>query len=184
MLANDLRKGMAMTINNDVCVVREMQQRTQGRGSGWVQLTLRNMRTGNSQQMRLASTDKVETVPLNREKYEYSYADADGYWFMHPETYDQIMINKDLLGDDAEFLTETLPVDILDVDGNPIAVELPASVELEVTEAPEAIKGDTVNNPQKVVTLETGKQINAPMFIKQGDKIKVDTRSGDYMGRA
>jgi elongation factor P len=184
MLANDLRKGMALKINNDVCIVRDTLQRTQGRGSGWVQLTLRNMRTGNSQQMRMASTDKVETVPLNREKYEFSYADTDAYYFMHPDTFETIMINKELVGEDAEFLTETLPVDILDVEGSPIAVELPAAVELEVTEAPEAIKGDTVNNPQKTVTLETGKQIQAPMFIKQGEKIKVNTSTGEYMGRA
>ncbi len=184
MLANDLRKGMAIQQNADICVIMETQQRTQGRGSGWVQLLVRNMRTGKSQTMKMASTDKVETVSLNRTKLEYSYADEDAFHFMDPDTFDMIPLDKSLIGDAQDFLVENMTVEVLFHDDAAIAVELPASVELTVTEAPEAIKGDTVNNPQKTVTLETGKQINAPMFIKQGEKIKVDTRTGEYMGRA
>jgi elongation factor P len=184
MLANDLRKGMAIQHNNDICVVMETQLRTQGRGSGWVQLVLRNMRSGKSMTTKMASTDKVETVNLDRRKLEFSYSDPDGFHFMDPETFEMTMIDKELIGDATEYLTETMQCEVLFNEDRAIAVDLPASVELEVTEAPEAIKGDTVNNPTKAVTLETGKVIQAPMFIKQGERIKVDTRTGEYMSRA
>jgi len=175
---------MAIRYNNDICVIHETQQRMQGRQSGWVQLVARNLRTGKSTNMRYGSTDKVETIPLHRTKLEFSYKDQHDYYFMDPETYETVSVNEELLGDSVDYLIENLIVDVVYSEGRPVMVDLPASVDLKVTEAPEAVRGDTVNNVQKTVTLETGKVIQAPMFIKEGETIKVDTRNGTYIGRA
>jgi elongation factor P len=184
MLANDLRKGMAVREKGDVCLILQTELRTQGRGSGWVQLQMRNLRTGSRVNAKYASSDKLETVNLSRQDVEFSYADQEGYHFMDPSTYETTTLSREMVGDDAEYLIENLEVVLLLCDDVPLALEIPDIVELVVTEAPDAIRGDTVNNPQKVVKLETGKEINAPMFIKTGEKIRVNTANGTYAGRA
>ena len=184
MLANELRKGMAIRENGDICLILQNELRTQGRGSGWAQLTMRNLRNGKNVNAKMASSDKVEPLNLSRQTVEFSYVDQDGYHFMDPATYEDTLLSREMVGDAKEYLIENLEVDLLLCDDEPIALEMPDIVELIVKEAPDAIKGDTVNNPQKVVILETGKEINAPMFIKTGEKIRVNTTNNSYAGRA
>ncbi len=140
--------------------------------------------TGKSADVRFGSTDKVELVEIERKQLEFSYKDRDGYNFMDPETYDTITLQENLIGDAKDYLVENLSVQVLYAEGKPVEVELPASVSLKVTESAEGLRGDTASNVTKPATLETGKTINVPLFIKEGETIKIDTRTGAYMGRA
>jgi elongation factor P len=126
----------------------------------------------------------VELVDVTRRKLEFSYKDQDGYVFMDPETYETETLFPDLLENLHEYLTENLAVDVLYAEGKPVEVDLPSSVVLTVVEAAEGLRGDSATNVQKPVKLETGKTIQAPLFIKEGEAIRVDTRTGAYLGRA
>jgi len=182
--AVDLRKGMAIKYNSDVCVVLEVTHRTPGNLRAFVQAILRSIRTGKSMDVRFSSAEKIETVPLRSDRMEYSYKSGDDYVFSNPETFEEVTVSPELLGDTKDYLTENGSVTITFVEDKAVDVEVPASVVLLVKDAPEGIRGDSANNVQKLVTLETGKQINAPLFIKTGERIKVDTRTGKYMERA
>jgi len=182
--ANDLRKGMAVRYNNDVAVVLDVQHRTPGNLRAFVQCILRNLRTGKSQDVRFSSTEKVELVEMHRQKLEFSYEDPTGYHFMDPETYETVSFQEELVTDVKSYLTENMPVEVLFTEGKPVQIELPASVELLITEAPEGLKGDSANNVMKPAVTETGLTIQVPLFIKEGEKVKVDTKTGSYMGRA
>jgi len=182
--ANDLRKGMAVRYNGDVAVVLDVQHRTPGNLRAFVQATLRSIRTGKSSNVRFSSTETVELVDVNRRKLEYSYKDQDGYVFMDPETYETETLPSDLINESAAYLTENLAVEVLYAEGKPVEVDLPSSVMLKVVESAEGIRGDSANNVQKPARLETGKTIQVPLFIKGGEVIRVDTRTGGYMGRA
>ena len=182
-VATNLRKGMAIKHNNDSGVLLEFEHRTPGKGAGFVQVIMRSFQSGKSKDIKFAASEKVEILNVDRQKLEYSYSDGSGYYFMDNQTYETIEIPANLLEESVDLLTENLPVEVLFVEGNPVTVELPPSVELEVTESSEGIKGDTANNPQKPATLETGKVVQVPLFVKPGDKLKIDTRTGKYMGR-
>ena len=181
---NDLRKGMAIVYNGDIVVVMDTQFRAPGNKRGIVQAALRNLRTGKSMDVRFSSSENVEILPVNNIKMEYSYFDGSDYVFTDPVTFETVMVNPDLLTDSTDYLVENCEVAIMLVGEKVVQVELPASVALEVTEAPEGVKGDSVSNLQKTVVLETGKRVQAPLFIKAGEKIRVDTRTGKYMERA
>ncbi|MDQ2918906.1 MAG: elongation factor P [Verrucomicrobiota bacterium] len=182
--ANDLRKGQAIKYNGNVAIVLELQHRTPGNLRAFVQAIIRYIGTGKSADVRFGSTDKVELVDVNRQTLEFSYKDNTGYHFMDPETYDTITLNDNLLGEAKEYLVENLKVEVLSVEGRPVQVELPSSVQLKVIEAPEGLRGDTASNVTKPAVLETGKTVNVPLFIQEGETIKIDTRTGNYMGRA
>src|SRR5215218_5603726 len=182
--ANDLRKGMAIRYNGNVAVVLEVQHRTPVNLRAFVQAIIRYIGTGKSADVRFGSTDKVETVDMQRIEVEFSYKDHQGYHFMDPETYDTISLDDALLGEAKDYLTENLKVNVMYVEGKAVQVELPSSVNLRVTESAEGVRGDSANNVQKPAVLETGKVINVPLFIKEGELVKVDTRTGQYMGRA
>ena len=182
--ANDLRKGMAVRHHGDVAVVLDVHHRTPGNLRAFVQATLRSIRTGKSSNVRFSSTETVELVDVNRRKLEYSYKDQDGYVFMDPETYETETLSPDLINESAAYLTENLAVEVLYAEGKPVEVEFPSSVILKVVESAEGVRGDSANNVQKPARLETGKTIQVPLFIKEGEIIRVDTRSGAYMGRA
>ena len=182
--ANDLRKGMAIRYNSNVAIVLEIQHRTPGNLRAFVQLIIRYIGTGKSADVRFGSTDKVELVEVNRQKVEFSYKDQTGYHFMDPETYDTISLNENLLTDAKDYLVENLQVEVLYAEGKAVQVELPSTVSLKVIESAEGVRGDSANNVQKPATLETGKVINVPLFIKEGELVKIDTRTGDYLGRA
>jgi len=182
--ANDLRKGMAIRYNGNVAIVLEVMHRTPGNLRAFVQLIIRYIGTGKSADVRFGSTDKVELVDVNRQKVEFSYKDQTGYHFMDPETYDTISLNDNLLTDAKDYLVENLEVEVLYAEGKAVQVELPSTVTLKVIESAEGVRGDSANNVQKPAKLETGKTINVPLFIKEGELVKIDTRTGDYLGRA
>src|SRR3954470_15525549 len=182
--ANDLRKGQAIKYNGNVAIVLDVQHRTPGNLRAFVQAIIRYINTGKSADVRFGSTDKVELVDVSRNTLEFSYKDNTGYHFMDPETYDTITLNDNLLGDAKEYLVENLKVEVLSVDGGPLQLELPSSVQLKIVEAPEGLRGDTASNVTKPAVLETGKTVNVPLFIQEGETIKIDTRTGAYMGRA
>lgn len=182
--ANDLRRGMAINYNGDICVVLDTQHRTPGNLRAFVQASLRSIRSGRSSDVRFSSTEKIEVVPMMTRKMDFSYKDGQDYVFSDPETYETVMLTPELIGEARNFLVENGQVTVTFVEGKAVAIELPSSVVLTVADAPEGIRGDSANNVQKSVTLETGITIQAPLFIKTGEKIKVDTRTGKYMERA
>jgi elongation factor P len=182
--ANDLRRGMAINYNGDICVVLEFQHRTPGNLRAFVQATLRSLRTGKASDIRLSSTERIEPVPMIAKKMEYSYKDGADYVFTDPETYETVTLTPELIGDAKNFLVENGQVTVTFVEEKSVSVELPSSVVLTVTDAPEGIRGDSANNVQKAITVETGITVQAPLFIKTGEKIRVDTRTGKYMERA
>ncbi len=183
-LANDLRKGMAIRYNGNAAIVLEVQHRTPGNLRAFVQAIIRYINTGKSADVRFGSTDKVETVDVSRGQLEFSYKDPQGYHFMDPETYESVSLNEDLLKDAKDYLVENLRVEVLSIEGRPVQVELPSSIVMKVIESAEGVRGDSANNVQKPAVLETGLSIQVPLFIKEGESIKVDSRTGAYMGRA
>ena len=182
--ANDLRRGMAINYNGDICVVLEFQHRTPGNLRAFVQATLRSIRTGKSSDIRLSSTEKIEPVPMITTKMEYSYKDGADYVFTNPDTYETVTLTPELVGDAKNYLVENGEVTVTFVEEKAVTVEITASVTMTVTDAPEGNRGDSANNVQKAVICETGITVQAPLFIKTGEKIRIDTRTGKYMERA
>jgi elongation factor P len=182
--ANDLRKGMAITYNGDVAIVLDSQHRTPGNLRAFVQATLRSIRTGKSSDVRFSSTEKIDVIPMMTKKMEFSYKDGDDFVFSDPENYETVTLPPELVGDAKNYLVENAVITLTLVDDKPVVVELPSSVVLTVTDAPEGVKGDSANNVMKAITVETGITVQAPLFIKTGEKIKIDTRTGKYMERA
>jgi elongation factor P len=182
--ANDLRRGMAINYNGDICVVLDTQHRTPGNLRAFVQATLRSIRTGKSSDVRFSSTEKLEAVPMITKKMEFSYKDGDDFVFTDPENYESVTIPPELVGDGRNYLVENGIVTMVFVEEKAVSIELPPSVVLTVSDAPEGVRGDSANNVQKAITMETGITVQAPLFIKTGEKIKIDTRTGKYMERA
>ena len=182
--ANDLRKGMAIKYNGNTAIVLEVHHRTPGNLRAFVQAIIRYINTGKSADVRFGSTDKVELVDIERKQLDFSYKDHNGYHFMDSESYDTITLHDNLLGDAKDYLVENLSVQVLYAAGKPVEVELPASVSLKIVESAEGLRGDTASNVTKPAKLETGKTINVPLFIKEGETVKIDTRTGAYLGRA
>jgi elongation factor P len=182
--ANDLRRGMAINYNGDICVVLDTQHRTPGNLRAFVQATLRSIRTGKSSDVRFSSTEKLEAVPMITKKMEFSYKDGDDFVFTDPESYESVTIPPELVGDGRNYLVENGIVTMVFVEEKAVSIELPPSVVLTVSDAPEGVRGDSANNVQKAITMETGITVQAPLFIKTGEKIKIDTRTGKYMERA
>src|ERR1051325_5242311 len=179
--ANDLRRGMAIVHNGDVAVVLDMQHRTPGNLRAFVQATLRSIRTGKSADVRFSSTERIDVVPMMVRKMEFSYKDGEDYVFSDPENYETVTLPAELVGDARNYLVENGIVTVTFVDDKAVSVEIPPSVVLTVTDAPEGVRGDSANNVQKAIILETGITVQAPLFIKNGEKIKIDTRTGKYM---
>ena len=175
---------MAINYNGDIAVVLDTQHRTPGNLRAFVQASIRSIKTGKSSDVRFSSTEKVEVVPMMTRKMEYSYKDGADYVFSDPENYETVTLTPELVGDAVSYLVENGMVTVTFVEDKAVSVELPASVVLTVTDAPEGIRGDSANNVQKTITLETGLNVQAPLFIKTGEKIKIDTRTGKYMERA
>ena len=175
---------MAISYKGEVTVVLDSQHRTPGNLRAFVQATLRSIRTGKSSDVRFSSTEKIEVVPLTTKKMEFSYKDGEDYVFSDPETYETVTLPPELVGDAKNYLVENAQVTVTFVEDKAVEIELPPSVVLRVADAPEGIRGDSANNVQKQVILETGIAIQAPLFIKTGERLKIDTRTGKYMERA
>ena len=175
---------MAINYKGDVCVVLDSQHRTPGNLRAFVQASLRSIRSGRSSDVRFSSTEKIDVVPMMTRKMEFSYKDGQDYVFSDPETYETVTLSPEIVGDAKNYLVENGTVTVTFVEDKAVSIELPSSVVLMVSDAPEGIRGDSANNVQKPVILETGISVQAPLFIKTGEKIKIDTRTGKYMERA
>lgn len=182
--ASDLRRGMAINYNGDICVVLDFQHRTPGNLRAFVQANIRSLRTGKTADVRFSSTERIDPVPMMTTKMEFSYKDGQDYVFTDPENFETVTLPKELVGDAKDYLVENATVTVTFVEEKAVSIELPSSVILTVTDAPEGVRGDSANNVQKTIVLETGIHCQAPLFIKTGEKIKVDTRTGKYMERA
>jgi elongation factor P len=175
---------MAIQYNGDVVVVLDAQHRTPGNLRAFVQVTLRSLRTGKSSDARFSSTERVEVIPMTTRKMEFSYKDGGDFVFTDSETYESVTLTPEIVGDASNYLVENASVTVTFVEEKAVALELPSSVVLTVSDAPEGIRGDSANNVQKAVTLETGISLQVPLFIKTGEKIRLDTRTGKYLERA
>lgn len=175
---------MAINYNGDIAVVLDSQHRTPGNLRAFVQASIRSIRTGKSSDVRFSSTEKIDVVPMVTRKMEFSYKDGEDYVFSDPETYETVTVAPEIVGDAKNFLVENASVTMTFVEEKAVSIELPSSVVLKVTDAPEGVRGDSANNVQKTITVETGISVQAPLFIKTGEKIKIDTRTGKYMERA
>src|SRR5882724_11754259 len=182
--ANDLRRGMAINYNGDIAVVLDTQHRTPGNLRAFVQASIRSIRSGKSSDVRFSSTEKIEVVPMMVRKMEFSYKDGEDFVFSDPETYETVTLTPELVGDAKNYLVENAAATMTFVEGKAVSIELPSSDVLKVSDAPEGIRGDSANNVQKSIILETGITVQAPLFIKTGERIKIDTRTGKYMERA
>ncbi|MDR2667910.1 MAG: elongation factor P [Puniceicoccales bacterium] len=180
----DIRKGRVILHGGVPHLVTEMQHRTQGRQAGFVQVVMRNLRTGASTNTKIRTTESVEFCFMERQKLEFSYRDGDEFHFVHPETFEDTSIGRDLVCDMEQFLVENVSYDVLFVDGKAIGVDLPASVKMKVIESAEGVKGDSASNVLKPATMETGLVVQVPLFVKPGDSILVGTENGNYLGRA
>lgn len=180
----DLRKGLTIELDGNLYSIVDWEHNKTGRGGAKVRLKLRDVRAGHIIEHTYDAGAKFTRARVEREPAQFLYADEDMYHFMNTETFDQIAINRDRLGDAANYLKENDDCQVLTYGDEAISVELPAAVVLEVVETDPWVKGDTAQGGTKPAKLETGLTVSVPQFVNQGDKIKVDTRSGEYLERA
>lgn len=181
---NDLRTGLTIEVDGDVYSVVDFQHVKPGKGAAFVRTKLKNMRTGGVVEHTFRSAEKVNRAHIERKEMQYLYREGDSFVFMDNETYDQVSITEDQLGDNTHFLKENMNIFILTYNAELMGVDLPHSVELEVTSTEPGVRGDTATGATKAATLETGLVIQVPLFVEEGQVIKVDTRTGDYLERA
>ena len=177
--AGDFRNGVTFEKDGSVCTVVEFQHVKPGKGAAFVRTKYKNVMTGAIREESFNPTAKFEQAYVERKDMEYSYNDGDLYYFMDMETYDMLPISKDLLGDSFRFVKENMSCKV-----SVFTVEVPNFMDLEVTETEPGLRGDTATNVTKPATLETGAEVKVPLFINTGDKIQIDTRTGEYIGRS
>lgn len=182
--AGDFRNGTTFEMDNQVFVVLEFQQVKQARGSAFVRTKFKNVRTGAVVERSFNPNEKFENVQLERQDLSYIYADGDLYYFMDQETFEQTPFTKDMLGSSLKFLKEGMICKVVSYKGQVFSVELPTFAEFLITEAEPGVKGDTAQNATKNATLETGAVIRVPLFVNEGEIVRVDTRTGEYLERA
>lgn len=182
--AGDFRNGMTFDMDGDVFQIIEFQHVKPGKGAAFVRTKIRNVISGAVVDKTFNPTEKFPTAYIERRDMEYSYQDGNLYYFMDPETYDMIPIDGDKLGDAFKFVKENMECKVLSYKGNVFGIEPPTFVELEVTATEPGVKGNTATNATKPATLETGAEIRVPLFINEGDMVRIDTRVGEYMERA
>lgn len=182
--AGDFRNGVTFELDGQVVQVVEFQHVKPGKGAAFVRTKYKNVITGSVVETSFNPTAKFPTAFVERKDMQYSYNDGDLYYFMDMETYEQLPVSASVLGDNFKFVKEEMICKILSYKGNVFGVEPPNFVELVVTQTDPGFKGDTATNATKPATLETGAEIKVPLFIDEGEKIQVDTRTGEYMSRA
>ncbi len=179
----DLKKGIAIELDGNLYRIEDFQHVKMGRGSAYVKLKLRNIRKGDITERTFQAGDRLTRATLDKSEVQFLYKDNDTYHFMNTETYEQIAINRDRLSEAPNFLKENMIVSLLSYGDEPISIELPPSIDLEVTYTEPGIKGDTATGATKPATLETGFVVQVPLFVNTGDRIRVDTRYGTYIER-
>ena len=181
---NDIKNGMTIIVDGKLCTIEDFQHVKPGKGSAFMRMKLRNLRTGALVENTYNTNITVERARVDRLPMSHLYANGDEYVFMNNETYDQMEIPGEKLKEQLKFLKEGMEVQIVTYEGEILGINLPDKVEYEVTETTEAVKGNTTNNAQKDATIETGYVVKVPLFIQQGEKILITTEDGKYAGRA
>jgi elongation factor P len=182
--AGDFRNGVTFEMDGKVYQIIEFQHVKPGKGAAFVRAKIRNVIEGTVLERTFNPNEKYPTAFVERKDMEYSYSDEGLYYFMDPESYELVPVGADDLGDNFKFVKENMVCKILSYKGKVFGVEPPTFVELEITETDPGFKGDTATNATKPATLVTGAEIRVPLFINEGDKIRIDTRTGEYMERA
>ena len=181
--AGDFRNGVTIEIEGNIFQIIEFQHVKPGKGAAFVRTKLKNIISGGVVEKTFRPTEKFENAHIDRVDMQYLYSDGDLYYFMDVNTYDQIALNQDQIGDTLKFVKENEMVKICSHKGNVFAIEPPLFVELEITDTEPGFKGDTATGATKPATVETGAVVYVPLFVDQGDKIKIDTRTGEYLSR-
>ena len=181
---SDFRNGITFEMDGKVMQIVEFQHVKPGKGAAFVRVKMKNVITGAVTETTFNPNDKYPTAYIERKKMEYSYADGNLYYFMDMETYEMTPVDKDILDSSFRFVKENDTCTVLSYKGNVFSVEAPNFVDLTVTKADPGVKGDTATNVTKPATVETGAEIKVPLFINEGDRITIDTRTGEYLGRA
>ena len=184
MKASDLKKGMIINDEGQLYAVTEVEHRTPGNLRAMYQTTLKNILDGRLASRRYSASDYVDKVDLESKKGQYLFHDHSGFHFMDMETYETIVLDDEILSGVKDYLKENIEISLMYHNDKPITAELPTSIELKITSSAPGARGDTSGKAMKPATLETGLVINVPLFIEEGEIIKVDTRNGQYLGRA
>jgi len=179
----DVRKGSTLDIDGKLVKVIDFSHNKQGRGSAQLRMSLKDLRTGSNTQLTVMAGTRFQSVRLERQHVQFLYRDGDHFNFMDTETFDQITLDERTVAEAAKFFREQDVIDLLTYNGEPIDIELPSSVVLTITQTDPGFKGDTATGGTKPATLETGLVVNVPLFLSEGDQVKVDTRSGEYIER-
>ena len=182
--AGDFRNGLTVQIEGNIYQILEFQHVKPGKGAAFVRTKLKNIISGGVVEKTFRPTEKFDRAHMDRKDVQYLYSDGELYYFMDVETYDQIAIDGETIGDALKFVKENEMVKVCSHEGNVFSVEPPLNVELEVTETEPGVKGDTATGATKPATVETGANVLVPLFVNQGDRIKIDTRTGEYLSRA
>ena len=181
---NEIKNGMTIIIDGKLCLIEEFQHVKPGKGSAFMKMKLRNLRTGALVEDTYNTNIKIEKARVERLPMQYLYVLGDNYVFMNTETYDQMELPSEKLTEQIKFLKEGMEVTIIVYEGEILGIDLPEKVEYEVVETTEAVKGNTTNNAMKDATIETGYVVKVPLFIAQGEKIIISTKDGKYASRA
>ncbi|MEE0420762.1 MAG: elongation factor P [Lachnospiraceae bacterium] len=181
--AGDFKNGITLEIEGNIMQIIEFQHVKPGKGAAFVRTKLKNVINGGVVEKTFRPTEKFPQARIDRVDMQYLYSDGDLFHFMNVETYDQIALNEDAIGDALKFVKENEMVKVCSHNGNVFAVEPPLFVELEITETEPGFKGDTAQGATKPATVETGATVYVPLFVSTGDKIKIDTRTGEYLSR-
>ncbi len=181
--AGDFKNGLTIELDGNVYQIVEFQHVKPGKGAAFVRTKLKNIKNGGVIEKSFRPTEKFEQAHIDRKDMQYLYNDGDLYYFMDSETYDQIALSKDETGDSLKFVKENETVKVCSHKGSVFAIEPPLTVELQITETEPGFKGDTATGATKPATVETGATVNVPLFVNQDDKIKIDTRTGEYISR-
>ncbi len=181
---NDFKTGVTIELDGQAYQVVEFQHVKPGKGAAFVRAKLKNVKSGGSIEKTFRGGEKVHRAHLDRREMQYLYNDGDDYVFMDNENYEQISISPEAMGDGVKWLLENMNIQVLFFQGNIIGIELPNFVELEVVDTEPSVKGDTATGATKNATLETGATVQVPLFVNTGDKLRIDTRTGEYMERA
>ena len=181
--AGDFRNGITIELDNNVFQIIEFQHVKPGKGAAFVRTKLKNIKSGGVVERTFRPTEKCPQARIDRKEMQYLYEDSDLYYFMDTETYDQIALNSETVGDALKFVKENEMCKVCSHNGSVFSVEPPLFVELDITDTEPGFKGDTATGATKPATVETGAVVSVPLFVEQGDKIKIDTRTGEYLSR-